>query len=236
MTSDTASGANNHEQPDPEASKVALDELKLTPPETGFGQLCRKVYRVSLNGIEITPEAVIHVWREHFGELWPEGNRFSKNLLDARPGDVAVSDLEMPARTRLFAGVVITEIEPTGFSFVTTRGHTFAATISFRAEREDDVTIAEILIEMRAGDPLFELGLMLGGHAREDAFWKDTLRALAVHLGAEGIVSQSAKVQDPRRKWANAKNITHNAFIRSTLARIAAPIRALASRTSGSPQ
>lgn len=234
MTNDADHGANNHEQPETEASEVALDEIALTPPETGFGQLWRKEYRVSLNGIEITPEAVIREWREHFGELWPEGNRFSKNLAHARPGDVAVSDLDMPGGTRLFAGVVIDKLEPTLFSFVTTRGHTFAANIIFRADRDNDVTIARIQIEMRAGDPLFELGLKLGGHSREDAFWQDTLMALATHLGAQGTESMSANIVDTHRKWANATNITRNAMIRSNLARIASPLRALVSRRSGS--
>ena len=36
---------------------------------------------------------------------------------------------------------------------------------------------------MRASDPIYELGLALGGHRQEDRFWQHTLTQLAAHFG-----------------------------------------------------
>jgi hypothetical protein len=221
------------ERPAAEAAEVALDELTPTPPEAGFGQLWQKRYRVRLDGITIVPEQVITTWREHYGELWPEGNRFSRSLIDAQPGDLAVSDLQMPAGARLFAGVIVAEIHPTSFSFVTTPGHTFAALITFSAMEEGAVTVAQIEILLRASDPLYEIGLMFGGHLWEDEFWKGTLKNLATHLGAKGEPTVTATVLDRRRLWGNAGNVIHNGFIHSMVALVKRPFQFVTGRAAG---
>ena len=212
--------------PEPEAAEVALEQPVPTPPETGFGQLWHKTYQVRLQGVEITPEALVATWKEHFGEFWPEGNRFSLNLNEVEPGALAVSDLKMPGGPRLFTGVVVAKIEPTRFSFVTVRGHTFAAIIDFSAFVQSGATVAQIEIVMRAGDPLFEIGLMLGGAKHEDAFWTATLAALAHHVGASGTPTITAEIRDRSRQWRRATNVVHNAFVLSSLALVGRPFRA----------
>ena len=45
----------------------------------------------------------------------------------------------------------------------------FAGWITFSAERADGATIVRAHVLMRASDPLYELGMTLGGHARPTA-------------------------------------------------------------------
>ena len=52
----------------------------------------------------------------------------------------------------------------------------FAGWITFSADEDDGATVAQAQVLMRASDPLFELGLMLGGHGQENRFWEHTLK------------------------------------------------------------
>ena len=69
---------------------------------------------------------------------------------------------------------------------MTPQGHMFAGWITFSATERDGETVAQAQVLMRASDPIFELGLTLGGHRQEDKFWDHTLRSLAAHLGVPG--------------------------------------------------
>jgi len=55
----------------------------------------------------------------------------------------------------------------------------FAGWISFSAESDNEGTLVQAQVLMRANDPLYELGLTFGGHRNEDQFWNETLTALA---------------------------------------------------------
>ena len=61
------------------------------------------------------------------------------------------------------------------FTLMTPQGHMFAGWITFSATERDDETVAQAQVLMRASDPIFELGLTLGGHRQEDKFWNHTL-------------------------------------------------------------
>jgi hypothetical protein len=79
---------------------------------------------------------------------------------------------------------------------------------------------------MRAGDPLYELGMVLGGHALEDRFWARTLTALAVRVGvAEPSVTTVTTCVDRSRQWRRAGNIRSNAAVRSTASRVRGAMR-----------
>lgn len=83
---------------------------------------------------------------------------------------------------------------------------------------------AEILL--RAGDPVYEMGMAFGGHKKEDQFWFATLDALAARVGAtKAEVELTATCIDKRRQWSNAKNIKHNAAIRSSIYTVTHPFR-----------
>ena len=78
---------------------------------------------------------------------------------------------------------------------------------------------------MRAYEPLYEVGMTLGGHRKEDQFWVQTMTALAERLGvADPAVRTRSVVLDPKRQWRRAGNVWHNAMARSVLQTVV-PVR-----------
>lgn len=108
---------------------------------------------------------------------------------------------------------------------MTPQGHMFAGWITFSAERAGEATIVRAHVLMRAMDPLYEIGMTFDGHAKEGRFWAQTLTALGTRLGVpEPQVETRSTCVDGHRQWRNAKNIWHNAMLRSTLQTVAAPL------------
>ena len=214
----------------PDALPINVEGVRLARPDDGFGQLWRKQYRVRLDGAEVSPQNVIRAWKAHYGEFWPSGNQFYRPVAGLEPGQIALSDLEMPAGTRLSTGVVVENVDETSFRFGTPQGHTFAGEITFSAARKEGATVARIEILMRASDPIFEVGMILGGHRREDRFWFDTLRNVAVHFGAKGKPEVIQERLDRHRQWRHVTNVVHNSYIRTGLYMASRPFRRLAGR------
>jgi hypothetical protein len=195
---------------------------RLTGPVQGFGKMLQKTYRMDV-GAEITPTAAIAVWREHFPEFWPKGNKFAAPLTGIRPGEVALLDLAMGG-VKLSTGVMVLYADAESFTLMTPQGHMFAGWITFSAERDGDSTVVQAQALFRANDPVYELGLTLGGSRREDQFWIATLTALGRRLGVESpAVTLHASCVDKRRQWRNAGNVWHNSMIRSVLQTVADP-------------
>jgi len=63
------------------------------------------------------------------------------------------------------------------------------------------------------------VGCRLGvAHKQEDTFWHGTLQNLAKRAGSTNShVTQTTTCVDPRVQWREAKNIWHNAAIRTAL-------------------
>jgi len=210
-----------------DAVNLNVTGRRVVGPVQGFGRLWQKTYRVDLAGTSVTPAEVIAAWKANFPDLWPEGNRFYGPLTGISPGDVALLNLAMPGRLRLSTGVLVLYADEESFTFMTPEGHMFAAWITFSAAEQDGGTSAQAQVLLRANDPLYELALAFGGHRKEDAFWRHTLAALAAHFGVDCPVETTVVCVDRRRQWANARNVWHNAAIRSALYTMAAPLRAL---------
>lgn len=197
---------------------------RLSGPVQGFGRLWEKTYSVDL-GPAITPQAAIATWKAHFPEFWPEGNRFAGALTGISPGDVALLDLKVGGGVKLSTGVFVLYADNVSFTLMTPQGHMFAGWITFSGQREGETTVVRAQVLMRASDPLYEVGLMLGGHRKEDRFWVQTLTALGERLGCSGVVPQTRSVcVDKRRQWRHAGNVWHNAAIRSLLQAAARPL------------
>ena len=208
----------------PGAVSVTVEGRRVVGPLQGFGQLWQKTYRVRLSGAHVTPVEVIRVWKEHFKEFWPKGNRFYAPLVGIAPGEVALLTVRaggMPLST----GVLVLYADDESFTLMTPQGHMFAGWITFSAYEEDGATVAQAQVLMRANDPLYEIGLRLGGHRAEDRFWQHTLLALAAHFGVYGQVLLRTACLDPRIQWGQAGNIWQNAAIRTMLYILSAPIR-----------
>jgi len=200
---------------------------RLTGPVQGFGKMWQKSYRMKA-GSGIEPEQAISTWKENFPEFWPKGNRFAGALTGINPGDVALLDLAMGGGVKLSTGVFVLYADAESFTLMTPQGHMFAGWITFSAEREGDETVVQALVLMRANDPLYEIGMTLGGHRKEDKFWTATLTALGERLGIQNpVVDAKSTCVDSKRQWRHANNIWHNSMIRSVLQTIAAPVTML---------
>ena len=78
---------------------------------------------------------------------------------------------------------------------------------------------------MRAQDPLTEVGLMLGGHKKEDEFWEATLQSLAGRFGVDAQTETTIVCVDKRRQWSRAGNVRHSSAFRSGIHTATAPLR-----------
>jgi hypothetical protein len=201
---------------------------KVMSPIQGFGKMWQKTYRVKLHGSDTAPTEVIAIWKKEFPRFWPERNLFYGPLTGIAPGEVALLNLSMPGRLKLSTGVLVLYADEESFTLMTPQGHMFAGWITFSSFEKDGATVAQAQVLMRANDPMYEMGLTLGGHKKEDKFWEHTLMSLAAHLGAEGEFDQQIDCVDNRRQWSKVGNMWHNAAIRSGVYALGAPFRAMA--------
>ena len=117
------------------------------------------------------------------------------------------------------------------FTFMTPKGHTLSAWITFPAHRDGDVTIAQAQALERPSDPLGELAYVLGGNKLNDRFWRETLANLARHVGvAQPTVETKVVCIDKRRQWRYVRNLRNSASIRTARRTLGAPFRKLTGR------
>lgn len=213
------------------AVNLNVDGRQLAGPLAGFGQMWQKTYRIRLEGITVTPQTVISGWKANFPRFWPSGNRFYGAEGGIAAGQVAVLNLAGPGgmtapggQPMISTGVMVIYEDGESFSFMTPQGHMFAGMITFSAEEEAGVTAAQVQALIRASDPLYEMAFRVGiGHKSEDEFWHGTLRNLAGHFGSGATtVEQRNVLVDSGMQWSAAKNIWHNAAIRTA---VSMPVR-----------
>jgi hypothetical protein len=209
-----------------EAVNLNVDGRRLAGPLKGFGQMWQKTYSVRLPGVKQSPAEIINAWKKNFGSFWPKGNRFYGSVIGIAPGEVALLNLAGPGGVTgpggaplISTGVLVIYADDVSFSFMTPEGHMFAGMITFSVAEEEGGPLAQIQVLIRASDPIYELGCRLGVvHKTEDAHWHTTLTNLAAHFGAQSVeVEQKNILVDPRLQWSEAKNIWHNAALRTAL-------------------
>ena len=200
---------------------------RLTGPVQGFGKMWQKTYRMEV-GDAIEPAAAIALWRSNFPDFWPKGNRFAGALTGINPGDVALLDLAVGGGVKLSTGVFVLYADTESFTLMTPQGHMFAGWITFSAENAGDGTVVQAQVLMRASDPIYEIGMTLGGHRKEDKFWIATLRALGDRIGVpDAPITAGTSCVDKKRQWRHAGSVWHNSMVRSVLQTIAAPVTGL---------
>ena len=213
----------------PEAINRNVEGRRVMSPIQGFGKMWQKTYKVSLQGAKATPQEVIAAWKENFPRFWPKRNLFYGPLTGIAPGEVAVLSLSMPGRLKLSTGVLVLYADDESFTLMTPEGHMFAGWITFSAHEEGDATVAQAQVLMRSNDPIYEMGLTMGGHRKENKFWEHTLKSVAAHFGVkDAAVETQLLCVDKKRQWNKAKNVTKNSAIRSGIYATGAPFRALA--------
>jgi hypothetical protein len=209
------------------AVNINVEGRRLTSPIQGFGKMWQKTYQVRLPTERASAAEVISTWKMRFPDFWPEGNRFYGPLTGIEPGDVALLNMTLPGKMKLSTGVMVLYADKESFTLMTPEGHMFAGWITFSATELGGETVAQAQVLMRASDPIFELGLTMGGHKQEDRFWQHTLTALAAHFEHEADVDTRVVCVDKRRQWSRWSNLWQSSAIRSTLYTLGAPGRAL---------
>ncbi len=185
----------------------AVEGRQLVGPLQGFGQLWQKTYRVRLEGATVTPARVIQAWKSDFGSFWPKRSRFHAPLAGITPGEVALISGRLPGGVTLSTGVYVIYSDDVSFSYMNPEGHPWAGMITFSAQEDDGVTVAQVQLFIRSYDPLTEIGMPLFGHRAEDNMWLHTLRAVADHFGvAEPEVAKQIVCVDKKRQWKHFRN------------------------------
>jgi hypothetical protein len=208
------------------AININVEGKRLASPIQGFGKMWQKTYQVRLARESVSPTDLIATWKQRFPEFWPEGNAFYGPLTGIAPGEVALLNMTLPGKMRLSTGVMVLYADEESFTLMTPQGHMFAGWITFSASERDGETVAQAQVLMRASDPIFELGLAMGGHKQEDRFWNHTLARVAAHFGeSDREVETQVVCVDRRRQWSKWRNVWHSSAIRSTLYTVGAPAR-----------
>jgi hypothetical protein len=195
------------------------EDRHAAPPSSGFGPLWEKTFRMVLQR-DISPEELMARWKAGLHELWPDESELYVPARGIREGEMAGIDLSVGPGT-LSTGVLVTEAGPTSFTLQSPEGHMFAGRNRFSTERAGGHTVAQVQVLFRANDPLYDLGLMLGGHRVEERFWADVLHNLAALYGERPTVHLRKRRLDRRRQWRHAGNIWQNAAIRTMVRRAA---------------
>ncbi|HEX5014850.1 MAG TPA: hypothetical protein VFV72_11910 [Candidatus Limnocylindrales bacterium] len=205
----------------------AVTGRRLSGPLQGFGQLWQKTFRVRLVGVEMTPSEVVAAWKASFASFWPAGARFYAPLAGIAPGEVALLDVALPgAPVKLSTGILVVYADDESFTFMTPEGHMLSAWITFSAEQDGEVVVAQAQALERTSDPIDELGYLLGGSRMNNRFWTTTLENLARHVGvADPVVSAQVVCVDKRRQWRHARNIRYSATLRTARHTLTAPVR-----------
>ncbi|HEV2579302.1 MAG TPA: hypothetical protein VGT44_00500 [Ktedonobacteraceae bacterium] len=206
------------------ALNLNVDGKLAVGPLQGFGKMWQKTYRIALKGATVEAKEVILTWKKNFPRFWPAGNRFYAPLTGIAPGEVALLSIKAGG-VALSTGVLVLYADEESFTLMTPQGHVFAGWITFSAYAESDVVVVQAQVLMRANDPIYELGLRFGGHKQEDLFWQHTLKSLAAEFGVSAQVQTEVVCIDPRLQWSQAKNIWHNAAMRTTIYRVTTPLR-----------
>jgi hypothetical protein len=201
---------------------------RVTGPLQGFGRLWLKTYRINL-GSTVSPTDLVTEWKQRFPGFWPPGNRFFGPLTGIAPGEVAVLNLKVPSRMTLSTGILVIYADEESFTFMTPAGHGYAGFITFSGVTEEDRTFAQVQALFRANDPIYEIGMPILMNRMEDRFWHQTLGNLATHFGVVDTQPEQHNLcLDKHRQWRKWTNVWDNAFIRSALYSLSAPLRSFA--------
>jgi hypothetical protein len=203
------------------ARNLNVDGRAAVGPLQGFGPMWQKTNSITLPPGVATPEEVIRVWKENFRDFWLPGDHFYAPLAGLNPGEVALinSRESVPGGLmKLSTGVMVVYADDTSFTLMTTQGHPFSGWVTFSSFEEDGGTRVQAQVLMRANDPMWEFGMrFLGGHRTEDRIWQHTLSSVAGYFGVQSDVTTDILCVDKKLQWSRARNIWHNAGIRSGL-------------------
>jgi hypothetical protein len=202
-----------------EAINLNVQGKRVSGPLQGFGQLWQKTYKLRLDNIQTTPEEVVRLWKEKLPDFMPANSRFYPSITGVKPGEVIIINATMPGVPgTISTGVMILYADDEAFTVMTPEGHPESGFNTFSAYEADGVVVAQIQSLARANDPIYEFGFrFMGGSKEQEKIWYHVLTQLARQLGISGQVEMDKNCVDTRLQWSRAKNVWHNAMLRSTM-------------------
>jgi hypothetical protein len=214
------------------ARNLNVEGRQLVSPLQGFGQMWQKTFKVRLSGVSMSPVEVMQIWKEHFPDFQPPENRFYPTMLGIKPGETLLIEAKVPALPGtpsilpVSTGVIVLYADDEMFTVMNPQGHPLSGWNTFSAYEEDGFVVAQAQEQSRASDPMYEFFFrFFGSSGQQDKIWIHVLNSLADYLGAKGQVTVSKTLIDPQVQWSQAKNIWHNAAIRTVIYVLATPLR-----------
>ncbi len=221
--------------PDAPAGAVNLNVTgrQVVGPLQGFGPLWQKTYRVLLDGLDISPAELIALWKAEFPTFHPSTNRFYPSLAGIEPGEVVLINAMTPGGL-VSTGVMVLYADDESFTLMTPEGHPESGWVTFSAYRDEaGCLVAQVQSMARTNDPIYEVAFRLMGAKIQEQIWEHVLVALAAHYGLAAQVELKKSCVDPRVQWGQARNVWHNAQIRTMAYVLAAPARWVQARLGG---
>lgn len=206
------------------AVNLNVDGRRVVGALQGFGQLWQKTYRLRLTGASVGPTEVVKVWKERFPDFHPPQNRFYPSLAGVAPGEVVLINASLSGLP-VYTGVMVLYADDKSFTVMTAEGLPEAGWNTFSAFDEDGTTVIQVQSLARTNDPIYELGFRLIGSSAQEKIWRHVVTALAEDFGVRGQVEVAKVLVDSKVQWRQAKNVWHNAMMRSALYTTTAPIR-----------
>lgn len=201
----------------------------------GFGQLWKKTYQVRLPGVQKSAAEVMQFWKENFPQLQPPGNAFYPPSDGVTPGKVMFIDSPLPIVPPLYdkpgvvpmtSGVIVMYADDESFGVMTPEGFPVAGWNNFSVFDNEGVLVAQVQSFERASDPIYEFGFrFMGGANRQEYIWVYVLTQLAERHGIRSEVSKARDCLDPAIQWKYFGRVWQNAGVRTTLYRLATPLR-----------
>lgn len=217
------------------AKNLNVEGRQLVSPLQGFGQMWQKTFKVRLSGVAMTPVEVMQIWKEHFPDFQPPENRFFPTMVGIKPGETLLIEAKVPALPGtpsvlpVATGVMVLYADDEMFTVMNPQGHPLSGWNTFSAYEEDGCVVAQVQEQSRPSDPLYEFFFrFFGSSGQQDKIWIHVLNSLADYFGVKGQVTVSKTLIDPQVQWSQAKNIWHNAAIRTVFYMLGTPIRWLA--------
>jgi NADH dehydrogenase len=177
-------------------SRLAEDQQEQLPDDDGIGPLRRKRFWVDIAGSPLTPEKLMLLVRQRFGDLMA-------SFIDTRAEPGAASTIEedstltlsLPLRGHI--QVRVAEVEPRVFTLVTLAGHPLSGAVRFLGETRGQNLRFEIQVFDRAANVIDLVLMRTLGERMQDASWREMVENVGTQSGGTVLgVRQESEALD----------------------------------------